>query len=83
MLRRACVEGAGIVALPAYSVAQSIDAGQLCQVLPDWLAGEALLSLVMPPRGQGSHAGTVFAEHLAATLPAILDPGIRVTQGLG
>ncbi len=80
LLRRTCIEGAGVVALPAYIVAQSIDEGRLCRVLPNWLAGDATLSLLMPPRGQGSHAGATFAAHVAANIPAILDPGLQVAR---
>lgn len=49
-LQQAAVDGLGIVALPAYMCQGEIDSGQLVRVLPEWTAGDAELSLLMPSR---------------------------------
>ncbi len=49
-LKEAASEGLGIVALPAYTCRNELAAGQLVNVLPEWHAGLADLSLVMPRR---------------------------------
>ena len=49
-LKEAASEGLGIVALPAYTCRNELAAGQLVNVLPEWHAGQADLSLVMPRR---------------------------------
>ena len=48
-LKEAASEGLGIVALPAYTCRNELASGQLVKVLPQWHAGLARLSLVMPP----------------------------------
>ncbi|MEM1436487.1 MAG: LysR substrate-binding domain-containing protein [Pseudomonadota bacterium] len=49
-LKQAAKEGLGVVALPAYTCRNELAAGQLVKVLPDWHAGRASLTLVMPKR---------------------------------
>jgi DNA-binding transcriptional LysR family regulator len=49
-LKEAACHGLGIVALPAYTCRNELAAGQLVKVLPEWHAGQANLSLVMPRR---------------------------------
>ena len=49
-LKEAAIEGLGIVALPAYTCRDELLTGRLVRVLPDWHAGQAQLSLVMPRR---------------------------------
>lgn len=49
-LKEAAIQGLGIVALPAYVCRQEVSDGRLTRVLPDWHAGIARLSLMMPSR---------------------------------
>lgn len=49
-LKEAAGKGLGIVALPAYTCRDELASGELVKVLPDWHAGQANLSLVMPRR---------------------------------
>jgi DNA-binding transcriptional LysR family regulator len=49
-LKEAAVHGLGVVALPAYVCRQEVHEGRLDRVLPDWHAGIAQLSLVLPNR---------------------------------
>lgn len=49
-LKEAACKSLGIVALPAYTCRNELASGKLVRVLPDWHAGRAELSLVMPRR---------------------------------
>jgi len=49
-LKEATEERLGIVALPAYTCRNELASGALVKVLPDWHAGQAKLSLMMPRR---------------------------------
>lgn len=49
-LKEAAGEGLGIVALPTYTCRDELESGRLVKVLPEWHAGQANLSLVMPQR---------------------------------
>ncbi len=49
-LKEAAIAGLGVVALPAYTCRDELVTGRLVRVLPDWHAGQAQLSLVMPRR---------------------------------
>ena len=49
-LKEAACEGLGIVALPAYTCRHELASGRLAKVLPEWHAGQAKLSLMMPRR---------------------------------
>jgi DNA-binding transcriptional LysR family regulator len=49
-LKEAAIEGLGIVSLPAYTCRNELASGQLVKVLPEWHAGQANLSLVIPRR---------------------------------
>lgn len=63
-LSHAASKGLGIVALPAYVCRSHVHAGSLTRILPDWIAGSAQLSLLMPSRsGIPTHI-RVFAEYL-------------------
>ncbi|MBO6701122.1 MAG: LysR family transcriptional regulator [Pseudomonadales bacterium] len=50
-LKEAAMSGLGIVALPAYVCWREVANASLVRVLPQWHAGEASLSLLMPRRG--------------------------------
>ncbi len=49
-LKEAAGAGLGIVALPAYTCRDELASGKLVKVLPEWHAGQAMLSLIMPRR---------------------------------
>jgi DNA-binding transcriptional LysR family regulator len=49
-LKQAAVAGLGIVALPGYVCRPDVESGRLVRLLPDWVAMEANLSLLMPSR---------------------------------
>lgn len=49
-LKEAASEGLGVVALPAYTCRDELASGMLVKVLPEWHAGKAKLSLMMPHR---------------------------------
>lgn len=49
-LKQAAAQGLGIVALPAYTCRDELLSGRLVRVLPEWHAGQAVLSLVMSRR---------------------------------
>jgi len=49
-LKKAASEGLGIVALPAYTCREELASGRLVRVLPEWHAGQANFSLIMPRR---------------------------------
>ncbi len=49
-LKHAASGGLGIVALPAYTCRDELASGELVKVLPEWHAGQANLSLIMPKR---------------------------------
>ncbi|WXA85260.1 LysR substrate-binding domain-containing protein [Pendulispora rubella] len=49
-LQQAAIKGLGLVALPAYVCRAAVRSGVLQRVLPDWLAGEATLTALIPYR---------------------------------
>jgi DNA-binding transcriptional LysR family regulator len=67
-LKQAAVAGLGIVALPAYVCRDEVRSGELRRVLPTWLAGESMLTALIPYR-QLLPCVRVFIAHLAAELP--------------
>ena len=67
-LKQAAMNGLGIVSLPAYSCRNELENGSLQRVLPDWIAGEAHLSLLLPSRRGQSPAARVLADYLMENL---------------
>ena len=59
--KEAAGEGLGIVALPAYTCRDELASGKLVNVLPEWHAGQANLSLMMP-RKSGFAASVVALQ---------------------
>ncbi len=49
-LKQAAIDGLGIVALPAYLCQSELDRGELLRILPEWTAGDAEVTLLMPSR---------------------------------
>ena len=67
-LKQAAAKGLGIVSLPAYTCRDELEDGSLVRVLPDWIAGNAQLSLLMPSRRGQSPAVRVLADYLLDNL---------------
>lgn len=68
-LKEAASEGLGIVALPAYTCRDELASGLLVKVLPEWHAGQANLSLIMPRRSGFAAPVVALQEFLQAELP--------------
>ena len=67
-LKQAAQEGLGIVALPAYTCRDDLSSGRLVKVLPDWHAGQAMLSLLMPRRSGVAAPVAALQKFLQAEL---------------
>lgn len=72
-LKRAAVAGLGVLALPGYICRPEINEGSLVQLLPEWSAGHAQLSLLMPSRRGQLPSVQALAAFLAAELPGIVN----------
>jgi len=71
-LKAAACEGVGIVALPGYVGRPDVEAKRLVRVLPQWLAGVATLSLLMPSRRGLLPSVRTFADFLAEHVPTVV-----------
>lgn len=71
-LKAAACAGLGIVALPAYVGSAEVERGQLVRVLPEWIAGLATMSVLMPSRRGLMPSVGAFVEYLAEHVPAIV-----------
>ncbi len=65
-LKEAAGEGLGIVALPAYTCRDELASGKLIKVLPEWHAGQANLSLMMPRKSGFAAPVVALQEFLQA-----------------
>jgi hypothetical protein len=72
-LKAAARQGLGIVALPAYVAREEIQKGEWVRVLPQWTAGVATVSLLMPSRRGLLPSVRPFAEFLAERVPDIVE----------
>jgi DNA-binding transcriptional LysR family regulator len=68
-LKRAAVQGMGIVALPAYICKTELRSGELTRVLPGWLADESTFTALLPHRRGLLPAIRNFVDYLARHLP--------------
>ena len=68
-LKQAAIAGVGIVALPAYVCRDEVRSGALRRILPAWLAGDSVLTALMPYRQGLLPCVRVFIAHLAAEFP--------------
>ncbi|UPG94458.1 LysR substrate-binding domain-containing protein [Luteibacter aegosomatissinici] len=68
-LQEAAIKGLGIVALPGYICRKAVQAGTLRRVLPQWLAGDATLTALIPHRQGLLPSVRAFIDFLAAELP--------------
>lgn len=69
-LKQAAANGLGIVSLPAYACRDEVSDGSLVRVLPEWVAGKAQLSLVMPSRRGQSPSVRALVDFLSDNLNA-------------
>ena len=72
MMKQAAQDGVGIVALPCYICSEQIRAGTLKRVLPDWLAGEANITAVIPSRRGLLPSVRAFIDFLAVEIPKVV-----------
>ena len=68
-LKAAACADMGIVALPGYVGRGEVARGQLVRVLPQWLAGVATMSVLMPSRRGLLPSVRAFAEFLHENVP--------------
>lgn len=71
-LKHAAIDGLGIVALPAYMCRQEEAKGQLQALLPDWTAGDAEVTLLMPSRQGVIPAVKALTDFLVQEAPDIV-----------
>lgn len=70
-LKRAAIEGLGIVALPTYMCRDCLNSGNLQRLLPEWHVGRPHISLLMPSRRGQLPAVKALAEALARHFESI------------
>ena len=70
-LKQAAADGLGIVALPAYVCRREVTAQRLIPVLPDWSAGDAQISLLMPSRKGIPPVVEAFSAFLQQEFPKV------------
>ncbi|HEV2506311.1 MAG TPA: LysR family transcriptional regulator [Mesorhizobium sp.] len=63
-----CVAGLGLIQIPAYDVRSHLDAGDLVEVLPDFVAEPMAMTILYPTRQHLSHRLHVFADWLEGLL---------------
>lgn len=68
-LQRAAIHGLGITALPSYVCRDAVRAGSLQRVLPDWVAGDSMITALIPYRQGLLPSVRAFLDHLAAEFP--------------
>lgn len=72
MLQQAAIDGLGIAALPGYICRHDEQLGRLRRVLPDWLAGEANITAVLPFRHGLLPSVRTFIDYLVVEVPKIV-----------
>ena len=71
-LKQAAQDGLGIVALPGYVCSDDVRSGSLQRILPDWLAGEASITAVIPYRHGMLPSVRAFLDFLIERVPKIV-----------
>jgi DNA-binding transcriptional LysR family regulator len=71
-LRDAAVGGLGIVALPGYICRTELEAGHLVRVLPDWTAGDASLTALVPYGQNQLPSVRALIDYLVAEIPRVV-----------
>ncbi len=72
MLKQAAQDGLGILALPGYVCREEIASGKLKRILPDWLAGEASITAVIPFRHGLLPSVRAFLDFLIERIPKVV-----------
>jgi DNA-binding transcriptional LysR family regulator len=72
MLKQAAVDGLGIVALPSYICREELGLGRLERILPDWSAGEANVTAVIPFRHGLLPSVRAFIDFLVERVPKMV-----------
>jgi len=72
-LRAAVLAGLGVAKIPRYAVSDDLAAGRLCEILPDWSAGELPLAALMAPGGSVPARVRLFLETLRSRLRIALE----------
>ena len=73
MLKQAAVDGLGIVALPGYVCREEVASGELRRILPEWLAGEANITAVIPFRHGLLPSVRALLDFLIAEIPKTIE----------
>lgn len=76
MLKQATEDGIGIAALPAYVCREEERSGKLVRLLPEWTAGEASITAVIPFRHGLLPSVRAFVDYLVAEIPKLVTPPI-------
>ncbi|RKE36339.1 LysR family transcriptional regulator [Paraburkholderia sp. BL23I1N1] len=71
-LKQAAEDALGIVALPNYVCSDAVRSGALERILPDWLAGEATITAVIPFRNGMLPSVRAFLDFLAERIPKVV-----------
>jgi len=71
-LKHAAATGLGVVGLPLYICREDVRVNRLIRVLPDWTAGDAEISLLMPSRKGVLPVVTVFVNYLRERFPVVV-----------
>jgi DNA-binding transcriptional LysR family regulator len=72
MLKQAAEDGLGVVALPGYVCRGEVESGRLTRILPEWLAGEANITAVIPFRHGLLPSVRAFIDFLIEEIPRIV-----------
>jgi DNA-binding transcriptional LysR family regulator len=72
-LQKAAMQGLGIVALPSYICKAAVDSGELVRVLPGWIAGDSMLTALLPYRKGLLPSVRIFLEHLSIEFPKLVE----------
>lgn len=73
MLKQFAEDGIGVVALPGWICRTEERSGALIRVMPDWVAGKAAISAVVPVRDGILPAVRLFLDHLSREFPRIVN----------
>ncbi len=73
-VRRLCLAGVGIAALPAWMAADDVEAGRLVRIAGDWTADEQPVTLAWSPSRFRSAAASELMALAQEALPEILGP---------
>jgi DNA-binding transcriptional LysR family regulator len=71
-LKVAACRSLGIVALPGYVGSREIDGGLLVRVLPQWHAGIATVSMLLPSRRGLLPSVRAFMDFLSVQVPLVV-----------